>query len=189
MTLDINEDHASAVFSNPNLPAICGKAPTASMLEAALSLPSGAIDNASFAPERLSAGAIFVYARASMEHVRRARLDSAAFSAMGLDETVGIYLYAEGGETSGACYHARMFAPDAGIPEDPATGSAAAALPGHIVNGSNLADGGHHWIVEQGFEMGRPSIINVFVTTKAGAIEAVRIGGNAVHVQRGQLFV
>ena len=82
-----------------------------------------------------------------------------------------------------------MFAPNAGIVEDPATGSAAASLPGQIVLAQRLDDGEQCWLIEQGFEMGRPSLINARIQAKGGAISAVRIGGQAVKVQTGQLFV
>jgi trans-2,3-dihydro-3-hydroxyanthranilate isomerase len=71
--------------------------------------------------------------------------------------------------------------------EDPATGSAAAALPGQIAAAEPLSAGIHDWLVEQGFEMGRPSIIRVSVTAAGGAPTSVRIGGNAVFVMSGQL--
>ena len=187
--LKISDDEAYASFTNPNLPEICGSAPSATALEAALSLPAGAIDDDQYAPRQISAGAVFVYARSTLENVRNARINSSAFQAMGMKDTVGIYLYAEGGETPDASYHARMFAPDAGIPEDPATGSAAAAFPGHIAAGGNLPDGQHQWLIEQGFEMGRPSLIEARVDTEGGAVSSVSIGGHAVPVQKGQIFV
>ena len=189
ITLDMSGSEAYASFANPNLQEIIGEAPTASALEAALSLPTGAIDNGRFAPKQISAGAAFIYARTTLENVRKARIDSVKFSALELKDTVGIYLYAEGGETHGATHHARMFAPDAGIPEDPATGSAAAGFPGHIIAGEDLTDGEHQWMIEQGFEMGRPSLIYATVEMKDGEVVSVSIGGNAVPVQKGQIFV
>ncbi len=80
-----------------------------------------------------------------------------------------------------------MFAPHAGIPEDPATGSAAAALPGQIALAGALGDGAKTFIVEQGFEMGRPSRIHVTVEAKGGAVMGVRVGGEAVPVMKGHL--
>jgi trans-2,3-dihydro-3-hydroxyanthranilate isomerase len=96
-------------------------------------------------------------------------------------------LYAEGGDADDASFHVRMFAPNAGIPEDPATGSAAAALPGQIALSQNFADGVHRWVIEQGFEMGRPSRIHATVETSGGAVRSVRVGGSAVPVMSGQL--
>jgi len=189
IALNISEEEAYASFINPNLPEVCGEAPSAAELEAALSLPAGVLDNDQYKPKLISAGAAYVYARATMEHVSKARIDSANFNALGLSDTVGVYLYAEGGEMPKAAFHARMFAPDAGIPEDPATGSAAAAFPGHIVAGKDLSDGEHRWLIEQGFEMGRPSLIHATVAVSGGNVASISIGGNAVPVQTGQIVV
>ncbi len=84
-------------------------------------------------------------------------------------------------------FHARMFAPDAGIPEDPATGSAVAALAGAIAEYDGLPDGLHTIHVEQGFEMGRPSLITLEIDMEAGQFVSGRIGGNAVVFARGEL--
>jgi trans-2,3-dihydro-3-hydroxyanthranilate isomerase len=78
-----------------------------------------------------------------------------------------------------------MFAPDAGIPEDPATGSAAAAFAGVVHRFDALPDGAHKRIVEQGFEMGRPSLISLSLEIAAGKLTTVRVGGHAVRVAQG----
>jgi len=187
--LDMSGPAPFAEFCNPNLPVEQGAVPSAEVLEAALGLPQGAVDRNRHRPRSISAGAVYVYVCAELEAVRAARLNSSAFDALGFDQTVGVYLYAAGGEASDADYHARMFAPTAGIAEDPATGSAAAALPGQIARAETLSDGEHRWVIEQGFEIGRPSRIIATVETANGAVTSVRIGGAAVPVQTGQIFV
>jgi hypothetical protein len=82
-----------------------------------------------------------------------------------------------------------MFAPFMGIEEDPATGSAVAAFAGAVRDFDDLPDGQHLIVVEQGFEMGRPSLIHLEKQVSAGALTAVRIGGNAVRVMSGTLAV
>lgn len=176
-----------AEFLNPNLPKETGAAPTAGEIERALSLPEGSVETGAHRPRRVGAGVNFIYAKAGLDIVRKARLDSAAFEALGLEETIGVLLYADGGEAADATYHVRMFAPGAGVAEDPATGSAAAAMPGQIALAGGLRDGRSRWIIEQGFEMGRPSRIEATVDADGGAVKAVRIGGAAVRVMRGQL--
>lgn len=185
----INLDGAApfAEFLNPNLPSERAAAPDAARIEAALSLPAGSVDRGAAKPRRIGAPTTFVYAKAPLDAVRRARVDSAAYEALDLDQTIGVLLYADGGEAADASFHARMFAPNAGVPEDPATGSAAASLPGQIARSQKLADGTHRWVVEQGFEMGRPSRIHATVETAAGAVKSVRVGGAAVPVMKGQL--
>jgi len=178
-----------AEFKNPNLPKETGAAPSAEAIEAALSLPKGSVDKGEHKPRKIGAGVNYIYARAPLAVVQAARLNSAAFEELKLDETVGLYLYATEGEDWDSAYHARMFAPGAGVNEDPATGSAAAAFPGQIALSEKLADGEHRWVIEQGFEMGRPSRIIARVETQDGAVTSVRIGGEAVPVQKGQIFV
>jgi len=181
-----NGNHWFAEFLNPNLPAESGAAPGADALEAALSLPSGAINRESFAPRRVGAGGVdYIYVHAPLDAVRKASVNSAAYDSLGLDEVVGVYLYAKNGASPDADFHARMFAPNAGIAEDPATGSAAASLPGHVALSEAIPDGEHRWLIEQGYEMGRPSRIHARVEAKNGAINSVRIGGNAMPMQRG----
>jgi len=138
---------------------------------------------------RVGAGVDYIYAKASLDAVRGASLNSAKFDEIGRQEIVGVLLYAEGGERAGADYHTRMFAPNAGINEDPATGSAAAGFPGQIALSKNLAGGTHHWTIEQGFEMGRPSIIKAAVDIEASQVTSVRIGGNAVPVAKGVISI
>ncbi len=189
VALDHEGEAPFAEFLNPNLPADAGPAPSPEAIEAALSLSAGALDRAAHRPRRIGAGVDYIYAHAPLDVVRAARMNAGAFAALDLGETIGVYLYAVGGEAADARFHARMFAPDAGVPEDPATGSAAAGLPGQIAAAGDLADGAVSWVIEQGFEMGRPSRIAARVEVTGGAISSVRIGGNAVPVQKGQIYV
>lgn len=186
--LSLSDETSFAEFQNPNLPRETGAAPSSTMLEKALSLREGAIDDDRHRPRRIGAGVDYIYACASLDDVRSARVNSAAFEALEIKEPVGVLLYAKGGERSDTNYHVRMFAPGAGILEDAATGSAAAAFPGQIALSETLENGAHTWRIEQGFEMGRPSLIQARLDVKDEKITSVRIGGEAVMVQRGELF-
>lgn len=77
---------------------------------------------------------------------------------------------------------ARMFGPAVGITEDPATGSAVAALAGYLWRRERRAG---RWIIAQGVEMGRPSTIHLEIRDADGEIGAVRVGGSAVRVSHG----
>ncbi len=83
--------------------------------------------------------------------------------------------------------HARMFAPKLGVPEDPATGSAAAALVGSMDFG--LGDGECRVSIAQGVEMGRPSRIMGSVTRAGGMVTGIAIGGEAVVVGEGRFSI
>lgn len=97
------------------------------------------------------------------------------------------YVYCRGGVHHSAKFHARMFSPDMGIAEDPATGAAVAALSGAIKAFDGLADGHYPLLVEQGVEMGRPSHIHLHMDVKEGEISRARIGGYAIRIASGHL--
>jgi trans-2,3-dihydro-3-hydroxyanthranilate isomerase len=80
-----------------------------------------------------------------------------------------------------------MFAPGIGVTEDPATGSACVALGGYLAARDARTDGTLRWVVEQGFEMGRPSILEVEADKKAGRTTAARVGGRTVLVCEGEM--
>lgn len=89
----------------------------------------------------------------------------------------------------GGHIRARMFAPGMGIGEDPATGSACAALAGFLGLRSEKRDGTVHWSVDQGVEMGRPSRLELDVDLKRGQLAAIRVGGASVLVSSGTLHI
>jgi trans-2,3-dihydro-3-hydroxyanthranilate isomerase len=89
----------------------------------------------------------------------------------------------------GGHIRARMFAPGIGVGEDPATGSACAALAGFLALRSDTRDGVVHWTVEQGVEMGRPSKLEMDVDLKRGQLAAIRVGGCSVMVSSGTLHI
>jgi trans-2,3-dihydro-3-hydroxyanthranilate isomerase len=97
-----------------------------------------------------------------------------------------VYLFCRACVEAGHQFHARMFAPALGVPEDPATGSAAAAFAG-LLAAAGLLDGAHAIAIEQGYEMGRPSVIGLAVTIAAGKLTAASVGGDAVIVTEGAI--
>ena len=187
--VEATKDGGFAEFENPNLPKETGAAPAIEKIAAALSIPVQAIDEGAHKPRRCGAGVDYVYVKTSLDVLKTARVNSAAWGELGVEEIIGLYLYAEGGEAPDADYHVRMFAPGAGVTEDAATGSAAAGFPAQIIRSQNIPDGLHRWVIEQGFEMGRQSRIIAVVDVAGGEIKSVRIGGKAVFVQKGQIFV
>ena len=82
-----------------------------------------------------------------------------------------------------------MFAPAAGIPEDPATGSATAILAAQLLVAGELPEPANRFALEQGYEMGRPSDLKLEVDMAKGAIAAVRVGGSAIRVSEGTIFL
>ena len=86
----------------------------------------------------------------------------------------------------GSRWKNRMFAPADGVPEDPATGSAAGPLACHLARHGRIAFGDEIQI-SQGVEIRRPSTLHARVTGSAERIESVEVGGSAVVVARGEL--
>ena len=84
--------------------------------------------------------------------------------------------------------HARMFVPGNPSYEDPATGSAAAAFAGPSLHFDKPLDGSQRYWIEQGFEMGRPSLIALDLDIQHGALVAAAIGGSAVRMSEGVLL-
>lgn len=84
-------------------------------------------------------------------------------------------------------WRVRMFAPALGVSEDPATGSAAAALAGWLASQPGTPDGVHAWRILQGEEIGRPSVLRLEADVQAGAARTVRVGGGCVMVCEGTL--
>jgi trans-2,3-dihydro-3-hydroxyanthranilate isomerase len=106
-------------------------------------------------------------------------------------DTHSIYAFTRETVTSGAHVHSRLFAPLAGVFEDPATGSASGALGAYLVH--HRAVGGDAPVVrlenEQGYELGRPSRICIEVAWDRSTIARVRVGGRVVKVIDGTVYV
>jgi trans-2,3-dihydro-3-hydroxyanthranilate isomerase len=86
---------------------------------------------------------------------------------------------------SGAHWKTRMFAPGGGVPEDPATGSAAGPLAVHLLRHGRVATG-EEIEISQGAEIGRPSTLYARAEGSPERIERVEVGGSAVIVARGE---
>lgn len=99
------------------------------------------------------------------------------------------FVFCDDPELAGSHYRARMFAPGIGVAEDPATGSACVAFGGYLAKRDPRSEGTLRWVVEQGFEMGRPSILEVEVDKRAGEITAARVGGCSVLVSKGEFYI
>jgi trans-2,3-dihydro-3-hydroxyanthranilate isomerase len=168
-------------------PAPAGRAELAALL----SLAEDEVLDAPLSPAASSAGVPFLFVpvrdRAALG---RARLDPARWEALLSGAWArSVFVFTADAELPGSHLRGRMFAPEMGIPEDPATGSAAAALGGYLAAQERPADGTFHRVVEQGFEMGRPSLLHVEVDVAGGEVRAVRVGGAAVQVGWGEMEI
>jgi trans-2,3-dihydro-3-hydroxyanthranilate isomerase len=86
---------------------------------------------------------------------------------------------------SGSAWKTRVFAPSDGVPEDPATGSAAGPLAVHVCR-HGLVEWGEWIEISQGVEIGRPSTLFARADARDGELVRVAVGGHAVVVARGE---
>jgi trans-2,3-dihydro-3-hydroxyanthranilate isomerase len=173
------------------LPEVGPRPPAPDRLARMLSLEPGDLMGDDMRPEAVSCGTpyLFVPLR-NRDAVARARLKLDLWEETLRDYwTDDVFVFALDPERADADVRARMFAPGFGVPEDPATGSACVALGGYLAARNPRHDGTLRWVVEQGFEMGRPSILEVEVDKRGGAITAVRVGGATVVMTEGEMEV
>jgi trans-2,3-dihydro-3-hydroxyanthranilate isomerase len=172
------EDRAFVRFRAPLLPEKLESQPDIIATAKALGVgPSEVLD-----VQRWSAGVPFDFVELdSLEALARARI-GADFSDT-FPDSAAPYVRVEGWTK----WRARNFAPQVGIPEDPATGSAAAAFAGLLNARARPGDGDHDIVIEQGVEMGRPSRIGVQLICEGVFLKGVEISGEAVIVSEGKL--
>ena len=159
--------------------------PPVAEIAAGLGLTTGDIGFDGHRASLFSAGAPFLFIPVgTLAAVRRASPGPFAWAQK---DGPGAFLYTRECERSGSAFHARMFAANWGVVEDPATGSAAASFAGVAFAFDRPGDGKHRLMIEQGFEMGRPSLIALAFEVDKGALSAVSVGGSAVIISSGAL--
>jgi trans-2,3-dihydro-3-hydroxyanthranilate isomerase len=185
----IGADAGRAVFDLPRLPQDIGAPANDATIAAALGIDMADIGFDCVRPARWSAGAPYsLVPLRDLAAVGRCAVNPVAWKkAFGFDVHAAAYVFCRETTQKGHAFHTRMFAPSAGISEDPATGSAAAAIAGYIPTFDKLADGSHPLVMEQGFEMGRPSLIDLTLNIKGGKLTGASIGGGAVMVTEGTI--
>ena len=185
-----SERGGRARFKLPKLPEFLQGGPSAMDAAMALSLDPNEIGFGRHVPSVHSAGFPFVLVpvrdRAALARVALQR--DAWDSMVAAPARGAAFIYCADPEGPAHHYRARMFSPAGGIPEDPATGSAAAALAGALMQFEPMGEGEHDFVIEQGFEMGRPSLIELQLVIRSGALASVEIGGAAVLVSEGTLL-
>lgn len=181
----------SAELTAARLPEIRDDVPDAHDIARMLSLQAADIDYGALEPVAASCGNAFLLVPLRDQScVSRARLDRTAWEPLlGTAWAKEIFIFDGAAAERGEAIRARMFAPDLGIGEDPATGSAAASLAGFLGVRSPDANGTLRWTVEQGVEMGRPSTLWLSAEKSGGVVTAVRVAGRSVMVSGGQFAV
>jgi trans-2,3-dihydro-3-hydroxyanthranilate isomerase len=188
-TAAIDSDCGRARFQLARLPEEAGQAAGADKVAAALGLNAGHVGFDDFRPACWSAGVslTFVPVR-GLDAIRRCQPNLAHWGeAFGEDGPGAAYVFCRESIECSSSFHARMFAPRLGIMEDPATGAAAAAFAGVLAHFAPPPDGDHDLTIEQGYEMDRPSLIQLSVTVKNRQLVAAAIAGEAIAVSEGTI--
>ena len=184
---------AHGEFVTPKLPQKLTGTPSSEDLAVALGLIPTEIGFENHRPVLFSAGNVNAFVPvADRDCLDRARpVDThwnrvIAGSEAGIH---GVYVYCRQPVHTTSHFQARMFAPHSNVMEDPATGSAVAAFAGAVQDFDNLPDGTHKRVIEQGFQMGRESFLNLSIGVAGGELNIVRVSGDAVHVTSGEIEI
>ncbi|MGL4974873.1 MAG: PhzF family phenazine biosynthesis protein [Bosea sp. (in: a-proteobacteria)] len=179
-----------ATFGLPRLPFRIDEALSVPELAQIFGLAEGDIGFPGHAPSVFSAGNGFSFVPVKgLAAMSRIKLDLANWdNAIKPADHPNAFVYCRETAETGHHYQARMVAPDMGVAEDPATGSAVAAFAGVVMAFDKPSDGHHSLVVEQGYEMGRPSQIALGLKVEGGKLASATIAGSAVLVSQGQLL-
>lgn len=178
-------------FDAPKMSDSVGTMSEIEEVAGALGLIPNEIGFENYRPMVLTGATSFAYVPISnLEAMSKIRVTPMHWSRAFTDRSIdGVYLYTRQCVRAQSSFHARMLAPDIGVPEDPATGSAAIGFARVMHEFDAMPDGTHKRAIEQGLEMGRPSSIMLTMTVVRGRLETVRIGGYSVRVAEGRLLI
>jgi len=161
----------------------------------ALSVQPSALTPATTPVQVVSCGVPFLFVPMMTRHaVDSASVNREPFGALLQSMTPGpngIFLFTPEPGADRATVYSRMFAPDLGIVEDPATGVASGPLGCYLLRHKIVtAETAAHMVSLQGVKMGRPSYVHIAIGVNgAGEIATVRVGGQAVLAGEGTLYV
>lgn len=166
-----------------------GKSVAVETIARSLSLTPEEIIATTHPPQVASVGLPFVIAelrdRQALEKIHVNTSVLYEIEALGI--TPDIHVYVKSGDPFDL--HTRMFAPFDNVPEDPATGSANCALVGMLTLLDPTPSGRFSWHIAQGFEMGRPSVLDARTEKREGTVTGVWIAGRSVMVSKGEMYV
>ena len=164
-------------------------APPAKEIAACVGLTGGELDTSRHPPFIAGAGIDFAIAEVTdRDALAAAWPDERAFAQfLPRSDAVGVYLYTPI-ETDGLDFQTRMFAPKFGVSEDAATGSAAVAFAGLQAHLAKASSGTFSYRIGQGYDLGRPSILEAGATKEGGSVGETRVGGPCVSVMEGTLL-
>ncbi|MBB3595535.1 trans-2,3-dihydro-3-hydroxyanthranilate isomerase [Rhizobium sp. BK529] len=193
VALQRSEGRVTAATIRAPRPLHTGETIPESVIASCVSIDPASIRKSTHAPVFASVGLNFAVTELeSLEALAAASPNINGFQAAAKTTTgshdFSLFLYVRPAATPWKI-RARMFAPLDNVIEDPATGSASAALSAYLVSLLPEANISQHITIEQGVEMGRRSIIELDVVKKAGTVTDVRISGSCVPVMKGEIIL
>lgn len=194
VTMTWNGDALSFAWMTQSLPAFGDPIPNPARTAAVLSLSPAAVAGTGHPVQIVSCGVPFLFVplttRSAVDNVVvNASLLDGLFSAT-KSSAHGVFVFSAEPGDSRATVYSRMFAPELGITEDPATGGASGPLGCYLVRHKIVQpEKADAMISLQGVKMGRPSHVHISIGVEKGEISSVRVGGEAVLAGEGTLYV
>jgi trans-2,3-dihydro-3-hydroxyanthranilate isomerase len=194
VTMTWKDDDLSFAWMTQPLPTFGEPIPDPARTAAALSLSPAAVAGTGHPVQVVSCGVPYLF----VPLTTRSAVDSAMVNAGVLESLFsavktsahGIFVFTTQPGDARATVYSRMFAPEMGITEDPATGSASGPLGCYLVRHKIVRpDKADAMISLQGVKMGRPSHVHISIGVENAEIKSVRIGGESVLAGEGTLYV
>ena len=170
-------------------PLSLGKVATVDLASEVLSIEAGDINVTTHYPQVASVGLRFLFVELqSLEALSQAQIDLSKLQRL-LQEGFPSYIHIYCRDVKDFDIRCRMFAPLDGVPEDPATGSANAALIALLSHCDQRSDLEDKWKISQGSEIGRPSVLHGRAQKIGGTVNEVNLGGYSVMVCKGTISI
>jgi trans-2,3-dihydro-3-hydroxyanthranilate isomerase len=168
------------------LPPTFGTTLESALLARSLNLETADLDDNSPVQEVSTGLPALIVPLENLDALRRCKVDWERYTEVA-GSGKNLYVFCPGSHDDGpGDLSARMFANDLGVPEDPATGSAAGCLAAYLLEHNYLATEPVDVRVEQGYEIGRPSLLYLKAARDGDEIR-VDVGGKVQMVARGEL--
>ena len=189
--IKINKDHCGYIWCELSAPAplSLGKVATVDLASEVLSIEAGDINVTTHYPQVASVGLPFLFVELqSLEALSQSQIDLTKLQRL-LQEGFPSYIHIYCRDVKDFDIRCRMFAPLDGVPEDPATGSANAALIALLSHCDQRSDLEDKWKISQGSEIGRPSVLHGRAQKIGGTVTEVNLGGYSVMVCKGTISI
>lgn len=187
VTVDFDDRGPSLVTMEQPLPEFGEEFADREVMARMLSIETEGLDGR-YPIQVVSSGVPFWYVPIKdMSTIKRVRLRTDIWErALKESRSPHVFVFTTETVAPDSTVHCRMFAPAFGIAEDPATGGASGPLGAYLVRYGIAQGGAGNTIVsEQGFEMGRPSVIYITVEQSGDRFTSVKVGGKSVYMGEG----